>query len=59
MQTNSFGYNIYPEINAIVLNYNQEKTNVILGKKCETIYGRGYIYDILGEYKFNWKNESV
>ena len=42
----------FPEIKAIVLNYNQEKTNVILGTKCETIYGRGYIYDILGEYKF-------
>ena len=26
-----------PEIKAIVLNYNQEDTNVILGKKCETI----------------------
>lgn len=42
----------FPEIKAIVLNYNQENTNVILGKRCETIYGRGYIYDILGEYKF-------
>ena len=42
----------FPEIKAIVLNYNQENTNVILGTKCETIYGRGYIYDILGEYKF-------
>ncbi|MBO4816489.1 MAG: 23S rRNA (uracil(1939)-C(5))-methyltransferase RlmD [Clostridia bacterium] len=42
----------FPEIKAIVLNYNQENTNVILGKKCETLYGRGYIYDILGEYKF-------
>ncbi len=42
----------FPEIKGIVLNYNQEKTNVILGKKCETIFGRGYIYDILGDYKF-------
>lgn len=42
----------YPEIKSIVLNYNTEKTNVILGKKCETIYGREYIYDILGDYKF-------
>ena len=42
----------FPEIKAIVLNYNQEKTNVILGTKCETIYGRGYIFDILGNYKF-------
>ena len=42
----------FPEIKAIVLNYNSLKTNVILGPKCETIYGRGYIYDILGDYKF-------
>ena len=42
----------FSEIKAIVLNYNQENTNVTLGKKCETIYGRGYIYDILGDYKF-------
>ena len=42
----------FPEIKTIVLNYNQDKTNVILGKKCKTIFGRGYIYDILGEYKF-------
>jgi len=42
----------FPEVKAIVLNYNSQKTNVILGTKCETIFGRGYIYDILGEYKF-------
>lgn len=42
----------FPEIKTIILNYNSEKTNVILGKKCETIYGRGYIYDVLGEYRF-------
>lgn len=42
----------FPEIKSIVLNYNSQNTNVILGKKCETIFGRGYIYDVLGEYKF-------
>ena len=42
----------FPEIKAIVLNYNSQNTNVILGTKCETIFGRGYIYDVLGEYKF-------
>ncbi len=29
-----------------------KNTNVILGKENEVIYGDGYIYDILGEYKF-------
>lgn len=29
----------YPEIKTIVKNFNTEKTNVILGKKCEIIYG--------------------
>ncbi len=42
----------FPEIKSIVKNYNSEKTNVILGKKCEVIYGPGYIYDVLGDYKF-------
>ena len=42
----------YPEIKTIILNYNKENTNVILGNKNETIYGDGYIYDVLGDYKF-------
>ena len=42
----------YPEIKTIILNYNTKNTNVILGNKNETIYGDGYIYDILGDYKF-------
>ena len=43
---------IYPEIKTIVLNYNTKNTNVILGKINKIIFGNGYIYDILGEYKF-------
>ena len=42
----------YTEIKTIVKNYNNKNTNVILGKKNEVIYGSGYIYDFLGEYKF-------
>ena len=42
----------YPEIKTIVKNYNEKNTNVILGTKNKVIYGDGYIYDILGEYKF-------
>lgn len=37
----------FPEIKSIVLNINPEKTNVILGKKCINLYGKGYITDIL------------
>lgn len=42
----------YPNIKTIIKNYNTKNTNVILGKENEVIYGNGYIYDILGEYKF-------
>lgn len=42
----------YPNIKTIVKNYNRKNTNVILGNENEVIYGSGYIYDILGEYKF-------
>ena len=39
-------------IKSIVKNINSKNTNVILGDKTEVIYGDGYIYDVLGEYKF-------
>ncbi|MDO5555993.1 MAG: 23S rRNA (uracil(1939)-C(5))-methyltransferase RlmD [Clostridia bacterium] len=42
----------YSEIKSIVKNYNTKNTNVILGNKNEIIFGSGYIYDVLGEYKF-------
>ncbi len=37
----------FPEIKAVVLNINSEKTNVILGSECINLYGNGYITDIL------------
>ena len=39
-------------IKSIVINYNTARTNVILGQKCETIYGNGYITDKIGDLKF-------
>ena len=42
----------YPQIKSIVKNYNTKNTNVILGSKNDVIFGNGFIYDILGEYKF-------
>lgn len=41
------------EIKSVILNINKEKTNVILGKKCKTIYGKDYITDELCGLKFN------
>ena len=42
----------HSNIKSIVKNYNIKNTNVILGNKNEIIFGSGYIYDILGDYKF-------
>lgn len=42
----------HPEVKTIVININKKNTNVILGQENEVIFGDGYIYDILGEYKF-------
>lgn len=39
-------------IKSVVLNINKEKTNVILGEKCITIWGRDYIEDELSGLKF-------
>ena len=35
----------YPEIRSIILNLNNEKTNVILGEKEKLLYGRDHIFD--------------
>lgn len=37
----------YPDIVGILLNENRENTNVILGNKYTTLFGRDYIYDTL------------
>lgn len=37
---------------SLQININKEDTNVILGKKSITIYGRDYIYDYIGNLKF-------
>lgn len=41
----------FPQVKSIVLNINPEKTNVILGKKCINLFGKGYITDILCDTK--------
>lgn len=37
----------YPEISTVVLNINDKKTSMVLGERENTIYGPGYIRDIL------------
>lgn len=41
------------KIKSIILNVNTEKMNVVLGKKCETLYGSDHITDILCELSFD------
>ena len=37
---------------SITLNVNQEKTNVIMGKKLRVLWGKGYITDEIGDVKY-------
>lgn len=41
-----------PGMTSISFNINQEKTNVILGSKVVTLWGRDYIEDYIGDVKF-------
>lgn len=43
---------LHPEITTIVENVNEKNTNVILGATNIILYGKGYIYDRLGECTF-------
>ena len=42
----------FPNIKTIVKNINTKNTNVIMGKENVTLYGTGYIKDILGDLTF-------
>ena len=41
-----------PHMTSICINVNKEKTNVILGRTCKTLWGQSYITDYIGEVKF-------
>lgn len=41
-----------PGMASITLNINQEKTNVIMGKRLVLLWGRTYIEDLIGDVKF-------
>lgn len=42
----------YKEIKTIIKNINNKNTNVILGRKNYILFGNGYIYDYLSDFKF-------
>ncbi|GAB2547288.1 23S rRNA (uracil(1939)-C(5))-methyltransferase RlmD [Gracilibacillus alcaliphilus] len=42
----------YPDVKSIVHNVNSERTNVILGKKTNVLWGEEYIYDEIGGIRF-------
>lgn len=39
-------------LKTVVLNINKKNTNVIIGEKNRVLYGEGYIFDYIGEFKF-------
>ncbi|MFZ2539198.1 MAG: 23S rRNA (uracil(1939)-C(5))-methyltransferase RlmD [Oscillospiraceae bacterium] len=41
----------YDTIKSIVINVNKDKTNVILGQQCKTVYGADFITDIICDIK--------
>ncbi len=43
----------FDSIKSIVVSYNTDKTNVIMGKQTEVIYGKDSITDTIGSLKFN------
>lgn len=40
------------KIASIMLNFNREKTNVILGTQCRLLYGKPYIEDCIGDIRY-------
>ncbi len=40
-------------VTSVVINYNPKPGNVIMGEKCETLFGEGYIRDRIGEVEFH------
>lgn len=42
----------YPSVKTIVQNINEKQNSAVVGDKNIKLYGNGYIFDTLGEYKF-------
>jgi len=43
----------FPHVKSIVHNINNKRTNVILGRKTKVIWGEEYIYDTIGDIRFD------
>ena len=48
----------YPQVKSIVVNVNAEETNVILGKHSYTVFGEGFIQDMLCDLRFEIAPEA-
>lgn len=48
----------HPEIETVILNYNREHTSMILGRRSDVLYGKGYITDQIGELSFRISPQS-
>ncbi len=48
----------HPEITTIVLNINNKRTSMVLGDRQETLYGKGYIEDVLCGHTFRISPKS-
>lgn len=49
---------LHPEITTVVLNVNDKRTSMVLGDRETTIYGKGYIEDVLCELTFRISSKS-
>ena len=48
----------HPEIKTVILNYNHEKTSMILGRREKVLYGKGYITDKIDDISFRVSSRS-
>ena len=49
---------LHPEITTVVLNVNDKRTSMVLGDRETTIYGKGYIEDVLCDLRFRISSKS-
>ena len=49
---------LHPEITTVVLNVNDKRTSMVLGDRETTIYGKGYIEDVLCGLRFRISSKS-
>ena len=48
----------FPKIRSVVLNYNHDRTSMVLGRKEDILYGKGYITDSIGGIDFRISSRS-